>query len=166
MSSQRYRRKKSSQEARRYRINLGDNERNLSGTYENQDSMLNGSDEYSARYSDKIIEKKDIRRKPVSLVVQDWLRENWLTTLVSVILVPLLGWLIKSVNETNSQMAVYEYRMEVLEEQIAEIPATVPNKDVIELKMEMLEQEIDDLNIVEIERKISAIENELRDIIR
>ncbi len=128
--------------------------------------MLNGSDEYSARYGEKIIEKKDIRKKPVSLVIQDWVRENWITILITVILLPLLGWLIKSTYETNSQMAVYEYRMEVLEEQIADIPATVPNKDVIELKMEMLEQEIDDLNIVEIERKLSALENELRDITR
>ena len=125
MAKGKYKRKKNPSEVQRYKNFLEKDFDGISETYRNGDSLLTGSDEFSYDYDSKKDKKEKVAPKPISLVLKDWVHENWVSILVLSILIPLFIWIVASIIDIQQGRAVSEYRIEELEKDKKAIPKEV-----------------------------------------
>lgn len=158
MAKGKYKQKKSSSDAKRYRNSLGENTVGISETYKNSDSYLVGSADSPGDVS-KIEEKEPpIGNKPISLILKDWLRDNWITTLITILIIPFSVWIIHSIFEIEKNDALRDYRIVELEKDIAELSDNIPNKESLQLELSILKDEVKDLNDQDFETRINNLE--------
>lgn len=160
MARNKYRQKKNNKEVKRYKNSLGENREGLDSTYIQDLSMLNGSDSfaYGANKIKGAGKEEPIEKKSFSLVIQDWVKANAIGTVITMILIPLLGWLIVSVIDIQKSNAVSEYRIDKMEEQLDSLSGEIPNEDSLRLEINDLKEDINKVNSDDLEKRIDKLE--------
>lgn len=158
MAKGKYKQKKTQSDAIKYRNSLGENRVGISETYKSNDSYLVGSDDVSESYSNEYRKEPRVARKPISLLVRDWWKDNWLTTIVTLIIIPFFIWIVCSISEIEKNAAVMDYRIDELEKDISEISDNMPNKESLEIELDNLKDDMKELSDQDLERRINDLE--------
>lgn len=158
MAKGKYKQKKSQSDAIKYRNSLGENRVGISETYRSNDSYLVGSDDVSESYSNESRKEPRVASKPISLILRDWWKDNWLTTIVTIIIIPFFIWIVCSIFEIEKNAAVRDYRIDELEKDISELSDDMPNKEGLEIELNNLKDDLKELNEQELERRINDLE--------
>lgn len=160
MARNKYKQKKNNREVKRYKNSLGENREGLESTYIQDLSMLNGSDSFASSRN-KITSseiKEPVEKKSLSLVIEDWAKENIIGILITAILIPLLGWLIMNTIDIQKSNAVSEYRIEKMEEKLDSLSEEIPNEDNLCLEINNLKEDVNKLNTTDLEKRIDRLE--------
>lgn len=163
MAKGKYKQKKAQSEAQRYRNSLGESYIGISETYRSDDSLLTGSDNFAYDYGSRKDKKEAIASKPISLVIKDWIRENWVSILVTSFIIPFFIWLASNVIDIQQGRAVSEYRIEELEKDVEKLSDKVPNKEYYELELRDIRESIDSISEEDLEKRIEGLEKEVYD---
>lgn len=155
-----YREKKSPSEVKEYKNSLGQNGQGLNGTYKIKDSYLAGSDDISSEYDSRYKDTK-IAKKPVSLAIGDWVKDNLASILVTAIIIPFSIWIVVSIFDIHEKQAVYTYRLDQLQSDLEDISESIPNKEVMELEISMLKEDVEELNMDSMDQRISVLEEKV-----
>lgn len=158
------RRKKTRPEVKYYKNTLGQNEVGMSGTYDTGDSLLTGSDKFRSGYRAQENSDEPIKAKPWTLVVRDWLKQNWVPVLITAILIPFFIWIAKEAIEIRQEQAVYQYRLEKVDEKLSEVSDSIPDKNVLELRLNELKEDIGQVDVVSLNSRLSVLEQEIENI--
>ena len=160
--SKKHQQKKSIQQAHQYRTDLGSQSVGINGTYGTSNAYLRGSDEgidngYQSN-SDLPIAKKER-----TLILEDWLKEHWLSTLLTAIIIPISGWLIFNVFCSQKDIAVLQVRIQNAEDKLDDIKDTMPNKEALQIQIESIQNDLDNMDYSNIEKRLDEIEKEIMD---
>lgn len=160
MARNKYRRRKTNNEVKRYKNSLGENSVSIESTYEQDTSMLVGSDSFrrEPNLTGGFKGKEPVANKPWNLVILDWLKNNAAGIIVTAIALPVLGWMIGSIIDIQKGRAVSEYRIEKLEQNLDSLLKEIPNEDNLRLEIKNLKEDVDELELDELEKRINKLE--------
>lgn len=160
MARNKYNKKKSNAQVKQYKSSLGEGKDGIEVTYEQDTSMLRGSDSFLSGSNRIVASKEDepVAKMPIGLRIKDWLKNNAIEITITVILIPLLFWVLRSIIDIQQARGISEYRIEELESDLKDLSDNVPDKAVIEMEIENLKDCIDDLDTEELEKRIDRIE--------
>lgn len=158
MAKGKYKQKKSPSDAKRYRNSLGENRIGISETYKSKDTYLVGSDDVLEDYSNEQSKEPRVARKPISLVLRDWLRDNWISIIVTILIIPFCIWIVHSIFEIEKNAAIRDYRIDELERDISELSDEMPNKESLEIQLDTLKEDMKYIDEQDLERRINDLE--------
>ena len=130
------------------------------GTIPNSNLLLVGTGEVEENNTN-IDNNAQIVKKPFKYVIEDWFKDNYISVLVSVFLIAIIGFLFGH----GKSIAVINYRLDNIEKEISNLDSNVLNKDVLELKLDNLKKEIESKILVEVtefKSQIEELEKELK----
>ena len=160
MSNKDHKRKKNRAERKQYKNSLGERGTGIDSTYEYLSGMLSGSDSFFDR-RDEIPQQDDnepVEKKTIFASIRDWIKNNAIETLISIIGISVVTWLVANMIEVQKEQAINEYRLEQIEEDIDNLSNSIPNKESLQIELDNLKESIDDLEAQELENRIEELE--------
>ena len=155
--------KKTKQQIKAYKRVLNESPVKSQDTTEtNVNPALVGSDEYGYGKDDiNSSSSEEVAPVPLKLAVKDWIKEHSVEVIITSIIVPFSIWMVTSILNLQGDRRVEEYRLEQIEANIESMDDDFVGKEILSLQLEALEQRIDDMNIEELEERITLLEKEI-----
>lgn len=154
--------KKSKEQAYCYKEFIEKSSHIPESTVPNSNSLLIGTDEFESNNT-YINENNYTIKKPFKYKVIDWLRDNYISVLVTVFLIAIIGFLFGH----GKSIAVINYRLDSIEKEISSLDNNVLQKEVLELKLDNLKKEMENkflLDVGVLKSQIGELEKTVRDV--
>lgn len=164
MARGKYKQKKTAPEVKQYRNSLGQNKIGMEETFESNNSLLTGSDSFASEYKGERDKNIPVAPKELSLIFRDWIKNNWVNVVVTMIGIPFIGWVAINIISLEKAQAVYEYRIDQLESDLTDVADDILDKDYIELQITDLKDDIEKFNMSNVQERISVLENQVESL--
>lgn len=169
MSKGKYRRKKSPVEAHGYCKMIENTTVKSDHTYlERTNFNLRGSDEIS---EEKVIEPdnsvQSVLPKPFRYHVEDWFKENIIGIVITMIIIPIFGFLIYNVINLNIKDTYVEHEIEEVRSDIESIKSNTVEKEMLNYKLDSLKKDMENqnkINELTVTNKLDSLKQEIETI--
>lgn len=166
MKNKQYKQKKNRAERKQYKNSLGERGAGIYSTYEYTSGMLSGSDNFCDK-KDEIPEQKSnepIEKKTVGARIHDWAKDKAPEIIITIIVIPFIIWIAKSIIDIQKEDAVNKYRLQQIEENISKMSDDIPSKEILRIELENLEEDIEELTSKDLEKRIEDLEESIDEI--